>query len=236
MLGIAAVKAFAVTVDAAPEEFAGPLGMLFSVLAAGLVLSAVARLLGALFSPASRASIAAHEVVHTVWFGAAGIIVASAFLFKDKMRSFPSSPTRWVVLWSQQPRREGRTIAQWLRIIALEPGRPGSPLDIIRVNEDTNERTTFLEVALSYDLMREHNFLRGVGFIMPLIDGDVHTVECLRGTNGSILIPLSWDGSGIPPGLHEAKVKFLLWTGIDMNVSAWGSARTINFDNHAASH
>ena len=141
------------------------------------------------------------------------------------------------VQWLLQPRYERRTIAQWLRILALEPGRSGSPLDITRVIEDTNECTTFLEVPLSYDLMREHNFLRGVGYIDPVIDGHVRTdLTCLRGTNGSVLIPLSWYSWEMRPGLHQAKVQFELWTGADRRVFASGSARTIGCDNHPTSH
>src|SRR5271165_4744246 len=71
VLGIAAIIAVTLIVDVDPARFAKPLGKTFSVLVAGLVLSAAAWLLAAMFSPAIRASIAAHEVAHAVWFGAA---------------------------------------------------------------------------------------------------------------------------------------------------------------------
>ena len=236
MLGIAAVIAIGVIVDAAPEQFARPLGIVFSVLVAGVVLSSVARLLAALLSPARRTSIAAHEVVHAVWFGAAGIIAILAFLFQDRMRSFLSSPNRWVVIWSQQPRCEGRTMEQWLRTLSLEPGRSGSPLESIQVRLDTNLRTTFLEVPLSYDLMREHNFLRGVGHIFPVIDGGAQGVECARGTNGSVLIPLSWDYAQILPGLHQVEVEFEIWPRPFTRLRARGPARALAYDYPIISH
>src|SRR5271165_3319372 len=52
--------------------------------------------------------------------------------------------------WLLRPRYEGRTISQWLKVLALDSNKPGSPLDISLVHVDTNQRITYLEVPLSY--------------------------------------------------------------------------------------
>lgn len=138
----------------------------------------------------------------------------------------------WVVLPPHQPRYQGRTIAQWLRILSSEPGRSGSPLDIIRVHVDTNLYTS-IEVPLSYELLRKHNFLDGSGKIYLIVDHDNTTVHQLGQTNGNCLFPLPrW---GIQAGMHEVTVEFVLWTGVDQYVSARGSPRGIAFDNNPAS-
>jgi hypothetical protein len=138
----------------------------------------------------------------------------------------------WGIPWLQQPRYEGRTMTEWLKKLATEPGRSGSPLDIIRVHVDTGLHTS-VEVPLSYDLVRECNFLDGYGKILIIIDHDIEAVHQLGETNGNCLFPLPW--WGVTPGVHEVTVKFVLWTGVDQAVSARGSSRTIAFDNNPTS-
>jgi hypothetical protein len=116
-------------------------------------------------------------------------------------------------------------MAQWLRTLSSEPGRSGSPLDIIRTNVDTNLNATFLEVPLSYDLLREHDFFRGRGSLGVIIDGDGHGVPSLRGTNGNCLLVLSWDRERISPGLHKIEINFL----IGEYLSARGSTQAVVF-------
>jgi hypothetical protein len=214
VLGIAAVIAISKVVSAAPARFSEPLGKAFSVLVAALVVSLVVRFLVALFSPALRASMAAHRVAHAVSLGAAIILVAFAFFSQAAMR-YLDTPMGWPnpwweIRWSNQPRYEGRTMAQWLRVLRSEPGRSGSPLDIIRVYEGTNIHTTVLEVPLSYDLLREHDFLNGAGNVDVVIDGGGHSVHHLRGTNGNCLLLLDWDREQKLPGLHKIEVDFLI--------------------------
>jgi hypothetical protein len=231
---MAAVIAISVIVDAAPARFDEPLGKVFSVLVAVLVLAAGVRLLSALFSPAIRASIAAHEVAHAVCFGAAIFIVAFTFLSQKMWFAGAPlySPNLWGIRWLQRPRHEGRTMAQWLRTLASEPGRSGSPLDIIRTHVDTNLHTVLLEVPLSYDLLREHDFLDGIGRIDVVIDGGCCSVPLLRETNGNCLLLLDWDREHIPPGLHKLELDFL----IDEYLHARGSTQAVVFANNPTSH
>ena len=231
VLGIAALVAMSVMVDAVPERFAAPLGILFSVLVAGLVLLAVMRLLAALFSPASRASIAAHEVVHAVWFGAASIIVGVAFLAEHKMRTFLYSPNRWEVLWSRQPRYQGRTLAEWLPVLRTDTNRTEHPLRIVRVIHNYEPECDGVEVPLSCDLMRKYGLLEldlpSKGYKPPredtlmfrharlylLVNGDVahEGPLCWRATNGNCLV--CYHQGLLKPGTNEIEVKFSLFTG-----------------------
>jgi hypothetical protein len=156
-------------------------------------------------------------------------------------------------------RYKWRTINQWLRLLALEPGRAGSPLDITRVHVSTNLHTVELssgnpyysdrqslglarvpertiEVPLSYDAFREHKALGRAGYFNLLIDGDpVHT-ELLRGTNGSCLIPLP---EYMPPGPHQVAVEFVIRApghGSKIYLHARGSERAIAFGERSTSH
>jgi hypothetical protein len=125
---------------------------------------------------------------------------------------------------------------QWLRILASEPGRSGSPLDIIRFNVDTNQRTTWLEVPLSYDLLRDHDFLDGIGKIRVIVDGGAHSASRLRETNGNCVLKLDWDWEHIPPGLHKVGVDFEIWPSPYNLLHAQGTTRDIAFDNPPTSH
>jgi hypothetical protein len=151
-------------------------------------------------------------------------------------------------------RYEWRTIDQWLRVLALEPGRSGSPLDIVRVHVSTQlhaaevfsasgeslglaripQRT--IEVPLSYDLFRKHKALGRAGYIRLLIDGyPVHT-ELSRGTNGSCLIPLP---EYIRLGPHQVAVEFVIRApghGSKIDLRARGSERAIVVDDNPTSH
>lgn len=138
-----------------------------------------------------------------------------------------------VILWlvktelTGPERYRGQTMEQWLRVLASEPGRSGSPLDITRVHVDTKRHTT-VEVPLSHDLLREHNLLGGRGRIRIVIDGGPMRVDILRGKNGNCLIPLPL---GLPPGRYQVAVDFTIWTGTDMRIEARGSERAIAVDD-----
>ncbi len=137
------------------------------------------------------------------------------------------------IRWWVQPRYFGRTMAQWLNILTSEPGRSGSPLDIIRTHVDTSLHTVVLEVPLSYDLLREHDFLWGQGFIDVRIDGraSVDPIPELRGTNGNCFLVLNWDREQIPPGLHKFQVNLRI--GKDLNAS--GSTQCVVPNNNPRS-
>jgi hypothetical protein len=126
-----------------------------------------------------------------------------------------------------EPRVKGKTMAQWLKILASDPGNSNSPLDIIRVHVDTNLHA-IVEIPLSYDLLREHNFLKGSGRIYPVIDGAGETAQPLRGTNGNCLFPLPWN---MRPGPHAVQVDFAIWGSSPDRLHARGSATTIVFTN-----
>ena len=97
-LGIAAVIVVAVAAGVAPARFGEPFGKVCFVLVVALILSVAVRLVAALFSPPFRASIAAHEVAHAVWFGAAiGIVVFALLLPRAKFKhSFRELPNPWL--------------------------------------------------------------------------------------------------------------------------------------------
>jgi hypothetical protein len=197
------------------------------------VLSLLVRFLAALFSPAIRASIAAHKVAHAICFGAAITIVA--FAFQRQRPNYRGELEEWKIQWLHlRHRRDGRTLAQWLRTLATEPGRSGSPLDIIRTHVYTNLHTTVLEVPLSYDLLCQHGFFRGheendLSVIIDEYGGC--TVPILRATNGNCLLPVNWDKEQIPPGLHQLQVNFL----IGESMSARGSTQAVVFANEPRS-
>jgi hypothetical protein len=226
-LGIAAIISISVIVDAAPAGLHQPMGDAFSILVAVLVLSLLVRFLAAPFSRAIRASIAAHKAAHAICLGAAIAIVA--FAFQRQRPNYRGELEEWKIEWLRlRPRHNGRTLEQWLRTLATEPGRSGSPLDIIRTHVYTNAHATVLEVPLSYDLLLDHGFYRGfwkndLGVIIDENGGC--TVPILRGTNGNCLLPLNWDDNKISPGLHNLEVVF----HIGEAMSARGSTQAVVF-------
>jgi hypothetical protein len=133
------------------------------------------------------------------------------------------------------PQYEGRTMAEWLRILASEHHSSSSPLDIVRVHEETSSHSTFLEVPLSYRLLREHDFFDGIGKITFLVDGGARLPKSLRETNGNCLLELDWDREGIRPGAHKVEVEFEIWLRTYNRLHAMGSARTIAFNKRPIS-
>jgi hypothetical protein len=225
VLGIAVIRAISAIVDAAPPGCDKPLGKVFSVLVLALVLSLAVRLLAARFSPPIRASIKAHKAAHAVCSGAAIILVLYAVSSPWEAARYGQYPGQ--IRWLQAPRYHGRTMAQWLKALATEPGRSGSPLVIIRTQVDTNSNRAQLEVPMSYDLMREHDLLAGRGSIGVVIHGFESGLP-LRGTNGNILIELY----GKPHGLHQLEVEFI----IDESMVVRGPTQAVVFANSPASH
>ena len=243
-LGIAALIAMSVMVDAVPERFAAPLGIVFSVLVAGLVISAVMRLLAALFSPASRASIAAHEVAHAVWFGAASIIVGVALVAEHRRGLFLYSPNRWEAVWSLQPRYQGRTLAEWLPVLRTDTNSTEHPLRIVRFIHNYEPECDAVEVPLSCDLMlkyglleldlpskgykpeREDSLMFRSAQLYVLINGDVAggVSFCWRATNGNCLLRCLH--RFLKPGTNEFEVKFNLSAG-DSSPSATGPRKQV---------
>jgi MFS family permease len=227
VLGIAAIIALSLIVDAAPERFAEPLGIVFSILVVGLLFSAVVRLLAALFSPASRASLAAHEVGHAVWFGAAIIIVGLAFLAKHTVRSRLDSPNRWVVLWSHLPRYQGRTMEEWLRVLRTDGSSTEHPLRVVRVIYSQEAEGDAVEVPLSWGLMQKYGLFElappykgqredeligmHAKFYLFINGHGPETGLCWRATNGNCL--LRYHHRLLNPGTNDIQVAFLMSFG-----------------------
>ena len=123
-------------------------------------------------------------------------------------------------------------MAEWLAVVAAQPRRSGSPLDIIRVYEGTNMRNTFLEVPLCYDLLRAHDFCDGIGRISVGVDGRACLPRFMRETNGNCLLDLDWDWQPPrPSGVHKVYVEFLIWPSAYTQLYATGSVRIIAFDD-----
>jgi hypothetical protein len=112
--------------------------------------------------------------------------------------------------------------------------RSGSPLEIVRTHVDTNLHATVLELPLSYDTLREPNFLNGRGKIALTIDHRLghHSIPLLRGTNGNCLLVLNRDREHIPPGPHDVNVN--VWIGDYLFTT--GPARAITFDDNRTLH
>lgn len=227
VLGIAAVIAVTLIVDVDPARLANPLGKTFSVLVAGLVLFAVMRLLAALFSPAVRASIAAHEVAHAVWFGAAISIGAFTYLYQVNLRSFLVSPNPWAIRGLQRPRHQGRTMEEWFRALRTDTNSTEQPLRIVRVIYNYEPKCDAVEVPLSWDLMRKS----GLFELIPATENEFHhgdalfgggaklyviingggrqTGPCWRAADGNSLLALSQ--RELKPGTNEVEVEFHMY-------------------------
>lgn len=225
VLGIVAIIAVTLAVDVDPARLAKPLGKTFSVLVAGLVLLAVMWLLAALFSPAVRASIAAHEVAHAVWFGAAMSIGAFTYLYQVNLRSFLVSPNPWAIRGLQRARYQGRTPEEWFRALRTDTNSTQRPLRILRVIYNYEEECDALEVPLSWDLMLKSGLfelvprnefphgdaLFGGGAKLHVIinGGGRQTGPCWRAANGNCLVALGQ--RGLKPGTNEVEVEFNIY-------------------------
>ncbi len=228
MLGMAAIIAATLIVDIDPARFAKPLGKTFSVLLAVLVLSAVGWLVVAAFLPAVRASIAAHEVVHAVWFGAAISIGAFTYLYRVDLRSFLVSPNPWTIRGLQRPRYQGRNLEEWLPVLRTGTNNADHPLRIVRVIYNNESECDAVEVPVSWDLLQKYglfepetlqkgqredaSFSRAGKFSL-LING--HRADtsplCWRAANGNCL--LRYFHRSLKPGTNEIAVEFSLFAG-----------------------
>jgi hypothetical protein len=240
VLGIAAIIAVTLIVDVDPARFAKPLGKTFSVLVAGLVLLAIMRLLAALFSRAIRASIAAHEVAHAVWFGAAISIGAFTFLYQVNLRSFLVSPNPWAIRGLQRPRCQGRTLAEWLPVLRTDTNRTEHPLRIVRVIHNYEPECDAVEVPLSWDLLQKYGlfeldlpyredalFGRHAKFYLFINGHGPETGLCWRATNGNCL--LRYHHRLLKPGTNEIEVAFNMSAG-DSSLSATGPRRQVELN------
>lgn len=237
VLGLVALIAATLIADINP---AGPLGAMFSVLLSLLVLSAAGWLVVALFSPAARASMAAHETVYALWFGAAIGIGAFACLYRF---DWPMLTIRGL----RQPRCLGRNMAEWLPVLRTDTNRTEPPLRIVRVIYNDEPEYDAVEVPLSWDLMcknglfdrrpsepgeREAASVRAARLTL-LMNGRVaerigREAFCWRATNGNCL--LRFHHRHLRPGTNEIQVTFTLFAPGPSRLSATGPPTRIEFN------
>jgi hypothetical protein len=246
VLGIAAIIAVTLMVDVDPARYANPLGRTFSVLVAGLVLSAIMRLLAALFSRAVRASIAAHEVAHALWFGAAISIGAFTYLYQVDLGSFLASPNPWAIRGLQRRRCQGRTVAEWLPLLRTDTNSTEHPLRIVRVIYNEEPECDAVEVPLSWDLLRKYGLFeldlpykdykperedsligRHAKLYLHINGHGPETDLCWRATNGNCLLP--YYHRILKPGTNEIEVEFIM-SALYGGISATGPRTQVELD------
>ncbi len=241
VLGMVVIIAATVIVDINPARLAW-LGLVFSVLVAALVLSAVVRLGMAAFSRTSRASVAAHEVIHALWFGAAISICAFTYLYQVNLRSFLATSNPWTIRGLQRPRAHGRDLAEWLPVLRTDTDRTQDPLRIVRVIPDDEPECDAVEIALSWDLMETNDLIhaepldeggrqvahfRSAQLHLSINGGAVTDPLCWRADNGNCL--LRYHHRYLNLGTNELKVRFNLYAG-DSRLSATGPPTKLEFN------
>ena len=111
--------------------------------------------------------------------------------------------------WKYHSTYRGRTMNQWLKILATEPNAGTNALILKQVITGEEPDIITYEMPLSYDLFKKYNLLERDGVIHLFIDNDIYSYQsCDRATNGNFLI--SWNTTFAPPGFHSIYAEFWL--------------------------
>ncbi len=142
---------------------------------------------------------------------------------------------RWIHREFGPQRRSylGRSMAQWLQILALKTNAPGDPLQIVQIRCSRTSDVATAEVQLSYDALSKYGFtdVRYSKFGVS-INGDNLSSACWRATNGGCLMP--FDQSQLRLGTNQVQVTFIISNRTNTDfIEATGPARELVWTNGA---
>jgi hypothetical protein len=103
-----------------------------------------------------------------------------------------------------EPKFQNRSMGQWLQLLNTETNSSKNPLRVTRIIEDAPSCT--IEVPLSYDLAKQHDF--HYGNLHLIINERYVSPTCWRGTNGNCL--LTFDKSYLSLGSNRIQVDFFI--------------------------
>ena len=107
------------------------------------------------------------------------------------------------------PTFQGHNMVQWLQILRANTNSTENPLKIVQMIYDNKFEVTTVEVALSYDLLKERDFLGENGKFNLIINGRDLSTNCSRATNGDCLC--EFDKNVLNPGTNQIQVAFSIF-------------------------
>jgi hypothetical protein len=102
---------------------------------------------------------------------------------------------------------DGRTIHQWLNILATDASSGTNALKLKQVSLGNNSTAAVFEVSISYDLLESSLKPNGIGKINLFMDNE-SVAHFSRETNGNCL--LVWDTSLYRSGMHQLQARLTL--------------------------
>lgn len=120
-----------------------------------------------------------------------------------------------------EPNYQGRTMEQWLQMLKANTNSTEDPLKVARIVHDNESRVVTVEVPLSYDLLREHDFLaEGKGPQSGKLYFDVNenrSTFCERASNGNCLMSISENDYAFRLGTNQLRVEFVIFDPLGKN-------------------
>ena len=110
-------------------------------------------------------------------------------------------------------------MAKWLQILRANTNSTEDPLKITRITYDKKFEAMAVEVPMSYDLLKKHDFLGRKGKFNLILNGGILLTYCERATNGTCL--LGFDKNLLRPGTNQIQVVFYI-TKMDNPLIATG--------------
>jgi hypothetical protein len=122
---------------------------------------------------------------------------------------------------------QGHTMVQWLKILKSNTNSTDDPLKIVKIINDDKFGNVEFEVPMSYDLLKEHDFLEKNGKFDLSINSRLLSTYCGRATNGNCIL-----GCGIndfTPGTNQVQVEFFISNPSDIDRSLYATGPITEF-------
>ncbi|MGO8681702.1 MAG: hypothetical protein ACLQU6_12385 [Limisphaerales bacterium] len=109
----------------------------------------------------------------------------------------------------KEPTVQGHNMVQWLQILRANTNSTENPLKLVQMIYDKKFEVISAEVAMAYNLLKEHDFLGENGQFNLIINGRSLSTYCSRATNGDCLC--EFDNNVLNPGTNQIQVAFSIF-------------------------
>lgn len=122
-------------------------------------------------------------------------------------------------------------MAQWLAKLKTNTKSTEHPLTIRHILYDNRSGIGNVEVALSYQLIKRHDFFGRRGAFSLRVNGSYQTTACLPATNGNCF--LLFDYSKLNQGTNHIQVYFMIInpSNLDFPLNATGPVAELVLSN-----
>lgn len=123
----------------------------------------------------------------------------------------------------------GHTVTQWLKILRTSPTSVDDPLKILKITKNNKLGDVGFEVALSYDLLKTHDFLAGNnnGQFHLVVNDRMDLAFPQSATNGNCVLWLA--ANDLVPGTNRIQVEFMIFGSYNPEGSSSVSGPVVEF-------